>query len=366
MAHLKAFIYFKCLMPQSLSKLLISKLIDWLIAAIGAGLLLWFLLTQPVWDENLNSNYELINSQNLQNHVEQLTRGYAPRTLNYKNLNDAGDYIFRQLQSFGLPSYQTIDTISNQYRNITLQLGPDTEELFVIGAHYDAEDDSIDTEGNASGVAILIELARQLAENNENLEIGVVLVAYPISLNQTNDLTNTGSYIHATSLNKANKKVRLMISLDTIGHESTENYRSRLNEKLNEILNVDTEESVNLFGRFRDFISIRELKKSFVNESSLDLATYNLFENITPSLSSDHVNYWKQGFPAVLISDAITPRILSRNKPNKFSIENLNYEKMAKLVGGLYQVVVQSKASAKDKLQLATRRSRNKTEHSTL
>jgi len=140
-------------MYQSVLKRFTQKLIDWLIAFCVSILVLWFVITQPIFDHSIQQETQMVDTEKLKRHVQLLTGGYAPRTINYDNLNHAADYIYRQFSSVGLPQYQMINAISKQYKNVVLQLGPDTEELYVIGAHYDAEDDSIDTEGNASGVA---------------------------------------------------------------------------------------------------------------------------------------------------------------------------------------------------------------------
>lgn len=346
-------------MSQSLSKRLIQKLIDWLIAFFGASLLLWFVITQPVFINKLQDIDRRVDTEELKQHVQLLTGGYAPRTINYDNLNNTADYIYRQFATVGIPEYQTINTISQQYHNVSLQLGPDTEELYVVGAHYDAEDDSIDTEGNASGVATLIELARNLAEKNDKLQIGVILIAYPLSLNQADNIVNTGSYFHANSLKKNNKKVRLMISLDSVGQITPQDGSTKHPYKFMDFLYPQNENSMNLVGRLKDFKDIRELKKGFNSASSLSLDSHNLLESFKKTHSSDHVNYWKHGYPAVLISDATnygsTVDLKSKVQPT----DRLDYEKMRMLVNGLLQVVLQAQTKDGDKTQLA-HRSRNR------
>ncbi len=346
-------------MPQSLSKRLIQKLIDWLIAFFGASLLLWFVITQPVFINKPQDINRSVDTEELKQHVQLLTGGYAPRTINYDNLNNTADYIYRQFATVGIPEYQTINTISQQYHNVSLQLGPDTEELYVVGAHYDAEDDSIDTEGNASGVATLIELARNLAEKNDKLQIGVILIAYPLSLNQTDNIENTGSYFHANSLKQNNKKVRLMVSLDSVGQITPQDGSTKHPYKFMDFLYPQNENSMNLVGRLKDFKDIRELKKGFNSASSLSLDSHNLLESFNKTHSSDHVNYWKYGYPAVLISDATnygsTVDLKSKVQPT----DRLDYEKMRMLVNGLLQVVLQAQTKDGDKTQLA-HRSRNR------
>lgn len=357
-------------MNQSVYKRLIHKLIDWLIAFCVACLLLWFVITQPTFKQStVLQASQLVDVQKLKDHVLLLTGGYAPRTINYDNLNNTADYIYRQFSTVGVPEYQYVNTISKQYRNISLQLGPDTKELYVIGAHYDAEDDSIDTEGNASGVATLIELARHLARNNDSLDIGVILIAYPLSLNQSDNIVDTGSYYHARSLKQQNKNIRLMISLDSVGRINTVNNTNEHPFKFMRLLYPHKENSMNLVGRLNDFISIRELKKGFKSSSELSLNTHNLPESFGKTQSSDHINYWRQGYPAVLISDALYSNISSKEvlkvKPEVDMTERFDYEKMAGLVDGLYQAIIQTSANGDNKT-LLVRRARNKKKNTAL
>lgn len=354
-------------MSQSISKRFVQKLIDWLIAFCIAIVALWFVITQPVYIQKQQQNKETVDIKKLKRHVQLLTGGYAPRTINYDNLNHTADYIYRQFSSIGIPEYQLISTISKQYKNVSLQLGPDTREIYVIGAHYDAEDDSIDTEGNASGVSTLIELARHLAENNHKLEIGVILVAYPLSLNQSDNAINTGSYYHAKSLKKDKKKIRLMISLDSVGQLNQYTESNKHPYKFMEYLYPNKENSINLVGRFKDIVSIRALKQGFNGSSSLALSTHNLPESFNKTYSSDHSNYWKQGYPAVLISDMLysNRKESLKYEPQVDPQDRLDYEKMANLVNGLYQVIVQARKSEEERTLLA-QRAKNKEETSLL
>ena len=342
-------------MSQSLSKRLIHKLNDWLIAFFGASLLLWFVITQPVFTNKPEDIVRSVDTEELKKHVQLLTSGFAPRTINFDNLNNTADYIYQQFATVGMPEYQTINTITQEYRNVSLQLGPDTEEMYVIGAHYDAEDDSIDTEGNASGVATLIELARNLAKSNHKLEIGVILVAYPLSLNQTDNIVNTGSYFHANSLKKNNKKVRLMISLDSVGQITPQDTVKKHPYKFMDFLYPQNDSNVNLVGRLKDFKDIRELKKGFNSSSSLSLYSYNLLESFNKKHSSDHINYWKQGYPAVLISDMANYGSREELKSKFEPKDRLDYKKMAMIVDGLLQVIMQTRAKGDDRTRLAQR-----------
>jgi len=342
-------------MSRSVSQRLTQKLIDWLIAIAISVIAIWFVITQPIIEPIKLGISQTVNTDNLQQHVQILTRGFAPRTLDYNNLNHTAKYIFDQFSNIGRPEFQPVNTISKQYQNVALQLGPDTQELYVIGAHYDAENNSIDTEGNASGVATLIELARHLAENSHKLGIGVVLVAYPISLNQSDNVVNTGSFIHAQNLKNNNRDVRLMFSLDSVGQIQSNLHAEKHSFNFMKLFQAEKENTMNLVGRLKDFVSIRALKKSFNQTADLSMKSHNLPESFHKSHSSDHLSYWKQGYSAVLISDFVSTdkqaqsEYISRVDPK----DRLDYNKMASLINGLFDIILNTNPDAEDKTQLA-------------
>jgi Zn-dependent M28 family amino/carboxypeptidase len=63
-------------------------------------------------------------------------------------------------------------------QNVVGTLGPDTNETVVIGAHVDGHDISEGALDNASGVAVLCEVARALADREEDLQRQVTLIGF--------------------------------------------------------------------------------------------------------------------------------------------------------------------------------------------
>lgn len=344
-------------MPENAIKKFTHKLTDWLIAVCVALLLVWFVITLPVYNTNPAQKQPVVDSKSLKNHVRFLTLGLAPRTINYDNLNATADYIFRQFQYLGNPKYQYIDRLSKQYRNVILHLGPDTKEVYVVGAHYDAENDSIDNEGNASGVATLIELARQVSKKSYQLETGIIFVAYPLSLNQIDMINNTASFHHARSLREKNKEVNLMLSLDSVGRFNSDLDSQNHPHSFMEMFYPSKGDYLNVLGRVQDTNKIRKLKKNFKNNSVLPIYSQNLPEHFSKAQSSDHLSYWQHGYPAVLISD--TKQFRTLDDQNLELIESLDYNKMAMMVDGLSKAILHNTASKHRKEQIV-QRSRNK------
>ncbi len=328
---------------------LVDKLIDWLLILLGVTMVLWFLIRLPVFSSmNNNQQAPLVSIDNLKSHVETLVQDYSPRTLEYGNLNITAHYIHQELGNFGEVYYQPYWTLAGRLSNVIISFGPDTEEVFVIGAHYDAESDSLDIEGNASGVATLIELARHLSENESKLAIKVSIVAYPLSQKHKSNIDNMGSYNHAKLLKSQNKKVKLMVSLDGVGHFNDNSKSQKYPYHFMQLFYPSKGDYISLITRLQDYSVVRKFKQSFASSSELSLYSFVAPQEFSPTQSLDHINYQKTGFPAILISDTGNFR---EAIPDTDIIQLLDYVKMSMLVKGLYRVIMDSESKLDEEIQ---------------
>lgn len=335
-------------MFHSVVKKTINVLTDWLIALLAVSLILWFAFTLPVFSSftsAVNNEPLNISQAKLKKHVENLTYYYAPRTIEYGTLNATARYIHKEMAKIGHTEYQPFWTMTGRHSNVILKLGPETEDILVIGAHYDAKSASLDIDGNASGIAALIELARHLSVNEDKLSIGVQLAAYPLSQKKLVSSGNMGSYQHANALVSSNKQVKFMVSLDNVGTFSEEKKSQKYPYQFMSFVYPNTGKHISLFGRLQDYSEVMQLKKSFISASELPLYSFNLPENYFPIGSSDHLNFQHHGIPAMVITDTSEYRTISINKEEV--AERLNYEKIAMLVKGLYQVVMDNESTLK-------------------
>src|SRR5205809_680419 len=115
----------------------------------------------------LTPNQELIRT-GLERHVRVLAHDIGVRSdQTYSNVLRASAYIERRLQDLGYTvASQDFAPGNRSYRNIEATL-PGTpgyaHEVVVLGAHYDTADDAPGADDNASGVAGVLELARNFA-----------------------------------------------------------------------------------------------------------------------------------------------------------------------------------------------------------
>lgn len=325
-------------MPITFKTKIVTRITDWMLALSGATVLIWFAVTLPIFTSRNDIKPAVIELNKLQIHVEMLTNDTTERRSENDKYSHSAAYIYSEFQRLGNVKYEKISLLSSHHMNIVLELGRDTNDVFVIGAPYDPESETLNAENNASGIATLIELARQLSESSKNLALRVILVAYPYSNNQDFRLEDSGSYQHAIELKKSGKNVRLMVSLDSVGRFNENQGSQKHPYKFMQLFYPDKGNYINLTGRLQDFAEVRKLKQSFSEATVLPLFSQSLPESFSKAQSVDHQNYWRQGFSAVLISDTASLRKVDET----LNDQSLDYVKMAMLVQGLYQVVMDS------------------------
>ena len=151
----------------------------------------------------------------LRQHVEHLCR--YPNRDAYEDLHiqAAQDYIKTQLSDYGY-TVQQQDYTEDGWRFSNLQaILPGTNpnaDILVIGAHYDTIPDSPGANDNASGVAVLLELARAL----RLIGLNAVFILWPLPMRSPPffQTASMGSLVYAQRLKQQGKKLKGMIALE--------------------------------------------------------------------------------------------------------------------------------------------------------
>jgi len=125
----------------------------------------------------------------------------------------AAEYICKQFEEMGFtPEIEEFG--SGKKRNIISKIPSKNGKYILIGAHFDGAGTSFGhilnaADDNASGTSVLIELAKQL--KNENLDYGVVFIAY-----DGEEAGLLGSKYNAKHIDI--DEIAIMISVDMVGH----------------------------------------------------------------------------------------------------------------------------------------------------
>jgi len=274
------------------------------------------------------------NPDALRRHVEFLCA--SPRShRDVAHLDELADYIARELErAGGRVTRQPYAAEGTTYQNVVARLGPETGDVVVVGAHYDAFGPLPGADDNASGVAVLLEAARLL--RGAELGCRVEAVAYTLEEPPYFGGPGMGSAVHAASLDAAATSVRGALTLEMLGYFSD---RQPWPATLRWLWLVYPRHGhfVALVGRPQDRALARTVKGAANGAGSVPFHAY-----VGPRLAvgdlSDHRNYWERGFPALMLTDTAFVRNPNYHTPHD-TPETLDYERMAQVARAVASAV---------------------------
>lgn len=295
------------------------------------------LMTQPVAGRGGKSTAS-VDPAALRRHVETICADFTPRSyLDAVNLNRCADWVQQAFQEAGgRASSQMYEASGRKFRNVVARFGPEQGPLIVVGAHYDAFSRLPAADDNASGVAGLIELARLLGR--ENLPVAVEIVAYSTEEPPFFATADMGSAHHARALKTAGAEVRAVIVLEMIGFFSDQPRSQSFPMALLKLFYPDRGNYIGVVGRLGQAQLARTVKRAMRGATELPVRSISA-PTFMPGIDlSDHRSYWDAGYPAVMITDTAFYRNHAYHTEMD-TPDQLDYERMAKVVAGVYEAI---------------------------
>ena len=255
-------------------------------------------------------------------------------------MQQTAEYIKKSLQETRARiSEQEFEVDGEKFRNVIATFGPEDGERIIVGAHYDTVQETPGADDNASGVAGILELAHMLDQYQPVLPFRVDLVAFALEEPPYFRTDKMGSAIHAAQLAKDKVKVRAMIALEMIGYFSDQpNSQNFPAAVLLRWFYPTQGNFIAVVGSLSDTALVRTIKGSMKGASSLPVYSINAPKSMKGIDFSDHHNFWKFGYPAVMITDTAFFRNTHYHKASD-TAEKLDYQKMAQVVEGVYSAL---------------------------
>ena len=271
---------------------------------------------------------------NLRAHVRMLSEELVPRSWRHRaNLKRAADYIADNLrQSGGRVQIQSFHAAGNTYDNILAAFGPDREPWIVVGAHYDVAGDGPGADDNASAVAGLLELGRLLGAQPPSRR--VLLAAYCLEEPPFFGTSEMGSAVHARSLKRDGRQIELMICLEMIGYFSDEPGSQGFPFPLLRLFYPSRGNFIMVVDRMISTHGPR-IRDAMQPATPLPVYSINAPSFLWGIGLSDHRNFWKNGFDAVMITDTAFYRNRAYHTSGD-TADRLDYARMARVVDGLF------------------------------
>jgi len=284
-------------------------------------------------------------AKQLQTHVTKLAVDIGQRrAVAGDSLKRAEQYLEAQLQEplargAGKLRREALSGVPGDAANLVLDLpGKRAGPLVLVGAHYDT--DRHGTPGandNGSGTAAALVLAARLTPPRQQLPIRIVFFA-----NEEQPYfakPGMGSLQHAQGCKKRGEELRAMISLETMGFYSDQPGSQRYPAPLS-LLYPSRGNFIGFVGNLASRSLVREVIGRFRAHATVPSEGGALPAQLPGIGWSDHWAFWQQGYSAIMVTDTALFRDPNYHEASDVP-ENIDYERLARVVVGLERVIVE-------------------------
>jgi aminopeptidase YwaD len=244
------------------------------------------------------------------------------------NLRGAHDYLSDQYERLGLQvSFQTFRALGGSYQNVLGTLPPTTGSSrrsrlpLIIAAHYDTVQGSPGADDNASGLAVMLEVARRLREVSTSCEVRFIAICL-----EEQDLL--GSLAYAASLRDINEEIAGAIVLECVGYTSDKNGSQTVPRGMPFAIPT-TGDFLGIVGNTASAKLVKGFEQAS-NREVPELKTVSIVvpgqgEQLPDTRRSDHAAFWHFGYPAIMLTDTANFRNPHYHRPTD-TLETLDLD----------------------------------------
>ncbi|WP_035989706.1 M28 family peptidase [Leptolyngbya sp. KIOST-1] len=267
--------------------------------------------------------------ERLKGHLEQVARDRNPFLASAHHFF-VQQYLQQELGRWGQVTDHRFDFEGQSFTNWILDLPGEEPRrpVILVGAHYDSVPGSPGADDNATGVAVLLELARALAQQPGRSPLR--LVAFDLE-----ELGFVGSRHYANALHQQGEPLGLMLSLEMLGYCShqpnSQTYPAGL-----ERFYPNRGNYIAQIGPWQSIPTMVRLWRGFraAGLPSQWLPVVNGGRAVPDTRRSDHVPFWDLGYPAILITDTADLRNPHYHRPSD-TLESLDLGFLTQVCQGL-------------------------------
>jgi hypothetical protein len=300
-------------------------------------MLLFLISPGEGWGEEIKME---ILQQNLYQHVHTLSDKIGERSLiRYTRLEQAADYIQSHLGSLGYKVEEQIYRMQGRdYRNLiaTLPGRNIPQEIILVGAHYDTVTGTPGADDNASGVAGLLELARLC----KNMELARTLrfVAFSLEEPPVFNSRYMGSRVYARQARLDKQNIVAMLCLESIGYYSHKENSQEFPLPIMRFFYPNQGNFIAVVGNLSSWNLVNRVKDNLKESCQVPVETL-ISPSLVPGVDfSDHASFWKEGYPAVMITDSALYRNPYYHLPSD-TIHTLDFDSLTAVVKGVFHTI---------------------------
>lgn len=249
------------------------------------------------------------------------------------------EYIYQELSQWGSVrrhSFRTLKKVAKSvHENLILSLaGTHSLPPIVIGAHFDAVPGSPGADDNATGVAVLLELAQHFYQHPARHPLHIV----GFDLEEYGRL---GSQAYAQELRQNQICITIMISLEMLGYIDSQDHTQRYPAGLQHFY-PSTGNFIALLGNLRSIPVMLKMSTQMKRHGAPCEWLPVPFRGtpIPDTRRSDHASFWDYGYSALMVTDTANSRNPHYHKSSD-TIATLNLDFLASIYNGLVQTIQQ-------------------------
>lgn len=215
--------------------------------------------------------------------------------------------------------------------NLVAELPGETDEIVVLGAHYDAYGGVPGADDNASGVAAMLEVSRRLA--GRRLHRTVRFYAWANEEPPYFQRAGMGSPVSAALARARGDRLSAVLVLDAVGVYSdapgSQDYPAPFG-----LLFPDRADFVAVVGNPRSARLVDHVTTLLREAGSLKVSGAAVPTLVTGVDWSDHWSFWQEGYPSVLLTD-MPPFRNEHYHERTDTPDTLDYDQLARFAAAL-------------------------------
>lgn len=253
-------------------------------------------------------------------------------------LQEAEAYLHRQFSEAGLiVTEHPFQAFGGTYHNVIgtalpghgpFQFAPP----LIVAAHFDTVEGSPGADDNASALAVMLQVARQI----RTMRLGRPIRFIAFNLEEENLL---GSTAFTALLRKNHEAIQGAIVLECVGYASHQPNSQKIPPGV-PIAVPTTGDFLAVIGNVQSQAFTGSVAKSMQSHLPIvPLVVPGNGEKLPDTRRSDHTSFWEQGFPAVMLTDTANFRNPHYHRPTD-TLETLNLDFMASVAAGVTAAVM--------------------------
>lgn len=275
-----------------------------------------------------------VKAETLRAHVEAIA-SREHNVFHPEQLRLAAEYVEQQWRAQGyIVARQTYRMAGTECANleVTIPGKAVSNEIVVVGAHYDSVMGAPGANDNGSGVAAMLEISRKFAGLPSDRTVRFVAF-----VNEEPPYFETelmGSRVYAKACRERGDDIRAMLSLETLGYYSNAPGSQRFPSVLFKLFYPTRGNFVAFVSDFKSRALLRQTVAAFRGNSKFPVECIAMHPRVAGIGWSDHASFWREGYRAVMVSDTAVFRYphyhTAQDTPDK-----IDYDSLARVTEGL-------------------------------